>query len=71
MVISTMKIGQRILSLRKKHELTQEAFGALLKMKKQTAMSQVCRWEKGKVIPSLPMIHRICKVFKVGIAYFL
>ena len=52
-----------IKELRKKAGLTQ----AELAEKIGTTQERVCRWERGKIKPSLPMLVKLAAVFGVAI----
>lgn len=61
------KIGQFILELRKKHNLTQKDLADKLGVTYQA----VSKWENGKNIPDISIIKSICEEFNVNISDML
>jgi len=57
------KVGQFILQLRKKHNLTQQEFADLFGVTYQA----VSKWENGKNIPDLLTLKAICQKYNVDI----
>ncbi|MFA5340542.1 MAG: ADP-ribosylglycohydrolase family protein [Clostridia bacterium] len=60
-------IGDKILELRKKHNLTQEAFSEYIKVSRQA----VQKWEKNMSLPDSDKLILISKIFNVSIDYIL
>ena len=58
-----MNIGNQILNIRKEHQLTQEEFGKLFHVTRQT----VSNWENGKSYPELQILVRISDQFDVSL----
>ena len=56
-----MNIGNQILSIRKENQLTQEEFGKLFHVTRQT----VSNWENGKSYPELQILVSISDQFDV------
>ena len=61
-----MNIGEKIKTLRKTNNLSQRAFAALL----NKSHCLICKWERGRAYPSVPMLMNICKIFNIDINYF-
>lgn len=57
----------RIRELRAKNKLTVYAFGKRLGNKPHF---QVVGWESGKIMPSIPMVEKMCDEFGVEPNYF-
>lgn len=62
-----MLLGQRIKSLRKENNLTQEELGKLINVTKVS----ICCYEKETRIPTLETLVALANVFKVDINYFI
>lgn len=58
-----MNIGKQILTLRKKHQLTQEDFGRLFHVTRQT----VSNWENEKSYPDLQILIDISNQFEISL----
>ena len=58
-----MNIGNQILSIRKENQLTQEEFGKLFHVTRQT----VSNWENGKSYPELQILVSISDQFDVSL----
>lgn len=58
-----MNIGNQIISIRKERQLTQEQFGALFHVTRQT----VSNWENGKSYPDLQLLIAISDQFGVSL----
>ena len=58
-----MNIGNQILNIRKENQLTQEEFGKLFHVTRQT----VSNWEKGKRYPELQILVSISDQFGVSL----
>lgn len=58
-----MNIGNQILNIRKENQLTQEAFGKLFHVTRQT----VSNWENGKSYPELQILVNISNQFNVSL----
>lgn len=58
-----MNIGYQILSIRKEHQLTQEQFGEIFHVTRQT----VSNWENGKSYPELQLLVDISDKFEVSL----
>ena len=58
-----MNIGNQILNIRKEHQLTQEEFGKLFHVTRQT----VSNWENGKSYPELQILVSISDQFDVSL----
>ena len=52
-----MSIGNQIMSIRRERQLTQEQFGSLFHVTRQT----VSNWENGKSYPDLQLRGRVCQ----------
>lgn len=61
-----MNIGEKIKTLRTTHNISQRALAALL----NRSHSLICKWERGRAYPSVPMLIDICKIFNIDINYF-
>jgi len=57
-----INISEKISSLRKTHNLTQEALGEAVGVSAQA----VSKWEKGDSLPDISVIPDICKVFSIS-----
>lgn len=57
-----INISEKISSLRKAHNLTQEALGEAVGVSAQA----VSKWEKGDSLPDISVIPDICKVFGIS-----
>ncbi len=57
-----MKINEKIYSLRKKHNLSQEELADKLNVSRQT----VSKWELGESCPDFDKIVPLCEVFNIG-----
>ena len=62
-----MLLGQRIKTLRKENNLTQEELGKLINVTKVS----ICCYEKETRIPTLETLVALANVFKVDINYFI
>ena len=62
-----MLLGQRIKTLRKENNLTQEELGKLINVTKVS----ICCYEKETRIPTLETLIALANVFKVDINYFI
>ena len=62
-----MSIGKRIMSIRKERQLTQEQFGSLFHVTRQT----VSNWENGKSYPDLQLLVAISDHFGVSLDMML
>ena len=58
-----MNIGNQILTIRKEKQLTQEVFGRLLHVTRQT----VSNWENGKSYPELQILVSISDQFDISL----
>ena len=58
-----MNIGKKILNIRKENQLTQEAFGRLFHVTRQT----VSNWENGKSYPELQILVSISDQFDISL----
>lgn len=58
-----MNIGNQILNIRKENQLTQEEFGKLFHVARQT----VSNWENGKSYPELQILVNISNQFDVSL----
>ena len=58
-----MNIGKQILTIRKERQLTQEQFGALFHVTRQT----VSNWENEKSYPDLQMLIDISNQFEISL----
>ena len=58
-----MNIGNQILNIRKENQLTQEEFGKLFHVTRQT----VSNWENGKSYPDLQVLVDISNQFGVSL----
>ena len=58
-----MNIGNQILNIRKENQLTQEVFGKLFHVTRQT----VSNWENGKRYPELQILVSISDQFGVSV----
>ena len=58
-----MNIGNQILNIRKENQLTQEEFGKLFHVTRQT----VSNWENGKSYPELQILVSISNQFNVSL----
>ena len=63
----TLKIGERIKSLRKQQDITQEKLAAYLNISYQA----VSKWENGTALPDLSLIPAISNFFGVSADYLL
>ena len=57
------KIPDKIKTLRKQNEWTQEELSKLMGIKQQ----QLNRWETGKFLPSLPALRKLSELFDVSL----
>ena len=57
-----MKIGEKIYSLRKKHNLSQEELANELNVSRQT----VSKWEVGESCPDFDKIVPLCELFGIS-----
>ena len=57
-----INISEKILSLRKERNLTQEALGEAVGVTPQA----VSKWEKGDSLPDISIIPELCKVFNIS-----
>ena len=62
-----MNIGNQILNIRKEKQLTQEEFGRLFHVTRQT----VSNWENDNILPSIEMLVKIANFFEVSTDYLL
>ena len=62
-----MDIGNQILSIRKEQKLTQEEFGRLFYVTRQT----VSNWENDNIQPSIEMLIKLSNVFNISTDYLL
>lgn len=58
-----MNIGNQILTIRKEQQLTQEKFGELFHVTRQT----VSNWENGKSYPDLQVLIDISNRFEISL----
>ena len=58
-----MEIGQKIMELRKKNNLTQEELAELIGVARQT----ISKWELGETSPDLKQSKELSKIFKVSL----
>ena len=58
-----MTIGKQILDIRKKQNITQEEFGKLFHVTRQT----VSNWENEKSYPDLPTLVTISALFEISL----
>lgn len=58
-----MDIGKQLIQIRKEHQLTQETFGALFHVTRQT----VSNWENGKNYPDLQTLITISNHFEISL----
>ena len=61
--INIMNIGNQILNIRKDNQLTQEEFGKLFHVTRQT----VSNWENGKSYPELQILISISNQFNISL----
>ena len=68
-IMKTVKeiVSQNLISLRKKHSLTQVE----LSKKINYSDKAISRWEKGEVLPSIDILEQLALVYNVNITYFL
>ena len=62
-----MNIGNQVLNIRKENQLTQEEFGKLFHVTRQT----VSNWENGKSYPELQILVSISNQFDISLATLL
>ena len=62
-----MNIGNQILTIRKEQQLTQEKFGELFHVTRQT----VSNWENGKSYPDLQVLVDISDRFEISLDILL
>lgn len=62
-----MTTGEKIAILRKKNEISQEQFAALLQVSRQS----VSRWEKNLAFPEVEKLIKISKLFHCSVDYLL
>lgn len=60
-------MGQRIKSLRKNNNMTQQQLGKMLNVTKVS----VCCYEKGTRVPSLDILIDLANIFHVSLDYFV
>ena len=58
-----MEIGNKILELRKRNNLSQEALSELVGVSRQT----ISKWELGETSPDLKQATALSKIFKVSL----
>ena len=64
--MDSMDIANQILNIRKEQKLTQEEFGRLFYVTRQT----VSNWENGKSYPDLQILVDISNRFEISLGYF-
>ncbi len=57
-----MLVGDKIASLRKQNNLSQDHLADALGVARNT----VSRWESGSVIPSVETLKKLCEYFNIG-----
>lgn len=62
-----MKFAEKLITLRKGRELTQEQLAEQLNVSRQS----ISKWESGQVIPEVDKIVELSKLFDVSIDYLL
>ena len=62
-----MSAGKQIQVIRKTHNLTQEQFGNIFHVTRQT----VSNWENDNIQPSIEMLMKLAAVFSVSTDYML
>ena len=62
-----MNIGNQISNIRKEQQLTQEEFGRLFHVTRQT----VSNWENENILPSIELLVKIAAFFQVSADYLL
>lgn len=62
-----INIAEKISSLRKAHNLTQEALGEAVGVSAQA----VSKWEKGDSLPDISVVTDICRVFAPAFFCFM
>lgn len=62
-----MKFAEKLITLRKRRELTQEQLADMLNVSRQS----VSKWENGQVIPDVEKIVELSKTFDVTTDYLL
>jgi transcriptional regulator with XRE-family HTH domain len=66
-MIDTNKVGETILSCRKKLDLTQIELGELLKVSHQA----VSKWERGESLPDIEIMIQLSKLFNITVDQLL
>lgn len=61
------KFGDKIYNLRKQKNITQEEFGDMVGVSRQT----VSQWEANVMSPKADKLQKICEVLNVDVGYFL
>lgn len=61
--MNTMQLGELIKVLRKRHHMTQEDLAEKL----DVTVSAVSKWETGKNLPDMDILHRLSTIFSVSI----
>ena len=62
-----MEFSEKLITLRKGRDLTQEQLAEQLKVSRQS----ISKWESGQVIPEVEKIVELSKVFNVTLDYLL
>ena len=62
-----MEFAEKLITLRKSRELTQEQLAEQLNVSRQS----ISKWESGQVIPEVEKIVELSKVFDVTVDYLL
>ena len=57
-----INLSEKIASLRRAHNLTQEALGEAVGVSAQA----VSKWEKGDSLPDISVIPDLCKIFSIS-----
>lgn len=61
-----INIGAKIKKLRETNNLSQRAFAESL----SKSHCLICKWERGRAYPSIPILMDMCKIFNIDINYF-
>ncbi len=66
-MINIKRVGEKIVALRKQHNMTQTDLSEQLYVSHQA----ISKWETGKSIPSIELLYDITQLFSVSIDYLL
>lgn len=66
-MLNLMKIGEKIIALRKERNYTQTELAEKLFVSRQA----VSKWEQGKSLPSIEILYELTKLFTISIDYLL